>query len=213
MTITARFDSKCPACSRWIHAGDSVEWTKGSKARHTDCEAASPEAQQARYADALAVIETNAKAYRASHPEWVATLTPITLDSMADNYREGRTAIHVYEDERTARAHEALNEGWDGEYRIRPINDNDYLPNKPVITYASLLPALQQAHMLEMLYIVSRDDETVEVSTVFDEAIDVARDLKREHPASHIVVEAEAFPFATPDIIWEHENGSPTQDC
>ncbi len=42
-TITARYDSICPACGSEITTGDRVEWSKGAKARHTACPAgASP---------------------------------------------------------------------------------------------------------------------------------------------------------------------------
>lgn len=35
--ITARFASTCPTCSQRIQPGQSVQWTKGSPARHSDC--------------------------------------------------------------------------------------------------------------------------------------------------------------------------------
>ena len=37
MNITARFASSCPCCRRPIMAGSTVEWSKGSPARHTAC--------------------------------------------------------------------------------------------------------------------------------------------------------------------------------
>lgn len=37
MIITAKFTSVCPCCSAQIKAGEKVEWTKGSKARHVAC--------------------------------------------------------------------------------------------------------------------------------------------------------------------------------
>lgn len=37
MIITAKFASTCPCCSARIEAGEKVEWTKGSKARHAAC--------------------------------------------------------------------------------------------------------------------------------------------------------------------------------
>lgn len=37
MTITARYPGTCPCCSGSITPGQSVEWTKGSAARHTNC--------------------------------------------------------------------------------------------------------------------------------------------------------------------------------
>lgn len=40
MIIVAKFASRCPACSERIVPGASVEWTKGSPARHADCRAA-----------------------------------------------------------------------------------------------------------------------------------------------------------------------------
>lgn len=37
MTITAKFRSVCPNCSKTINPGDSVEWQQGQKAVHTAC--------------------------------------------------------------------------------------------------------------------------------------------------------------------------------
>ena len=39
MTITAKFDSKCPTCQGPIVAGEQVEWSKGTRARHQGCPA------------------------------------------------------------------------------------------------------------------------------------------------------------------------------
>jgi len=40
MNITARFASTCPCCRTAIQPGSTVEWSKGSPARHTACQAA-----------------------------------------------------------------------------------------------------------------------------------------------------------------------------
>ena len=40
MTITAKYPGTCPTCQKAIQPGQQVEWSKGSKARHTDCAAA-----------------------------------------------------------------------------------------------------------------------------------------------------------------------------
>lgn len=40
MTITAKFESTCPSCSKPIRPGTQVEWQRGQKARHVDCAAA-----------------------------------------------------------------------------------------------------------------------------------------------------------------------------
>lgn len=37
MTITAKFASTCPCCSKPIRPGEKVEWAKGEKARHVAC--------------------------------------------------------------------------------------------------------------------------------------------------------------------------------
>lgn len=37
MVISAKFSSRCAACGGPIHAGDRVEWSKGSAARHVSC--------------------------------------------------------------------------------------------------------------------------------------------------------------------------------
>jgi len=37
MTITARYQTQCPACRQTIRPGEQVEWTRGEKARHTRC--------------------------------------------------------------------------------------------------------------------------------------------------------------------------------
>ena len=37
MTITAKFASTCPECDKPIAVGDSIEWQKGQKAKHTAC--------------------------------------------------------------------------------------------------------------------------------------------------------------------------------
>ena len=37
MTITAKFASTCPTCNARIAAGEQVEWSKGSPARHVAC--------------------------------------------------------------------------------------------------------------------------------------------------------------------------------
>jgi len=51
MTITARYPTTCPSCSRPIAIGASVEWSKGAQARHTSCStsAATPRTSSARY--------------------------------------------------------------------------------------------------------------------------------------------------------------------
>ncbi len=41
MVITARFSSVCPSCHVSIAIGTSVEWSRGTKARHVDCTTAS----------------------------------------------------------------------------------------------------------------------------------------------------------------------------
>jgi hypothetical protein len=122
MTITARFDSKCPTCSAWIHAGDRVEWTKGSKARHADCEAAKV-AREAKYAPIPAFIPEPFEDDR-----WVLYYPARTLDSMSEFDRLNRTAIKVYACAADAAQDEADHEGWDGEYRIRPIKRGDIIP-------------------------------------------------------------------------------------
>jgi len=40
MTITARYPSRCASCGGAIHAGDRIEWSKGTAARHTKCSGA-----------------------------------------------------------------------------------------------------------------------------------------------------------------------------
>lgn len=37
MTITAKYAATCPCCHGPIRPGDKIEWSKGSKARHTAC--------------------------------------------------------------------------------------------------------------------------------------------------------------------------------
>ena len=37
MNIAARFASSCPCCRQPIQVGSTVEWSKGSPARHTAC--------------------------------------------------------------------------------------------------------------------------------------------------------------------------------
>lgn len=37
MTITAKFASICPGCSKPIRPGDKVEWERGAKAKHSSC--------------------------------------------------------------------------------------------------------------------------------------------------------------------------------
>lgn len=49
MTITAKYSSICPACGHGIIPGTQVEWSKGTKARHTSCPVGSvaiPKAQR-----------------------------------------------------------------------------------------------------------------------------------------------------------------------
>lgn len=43
MKIQARFESRCPACGDRIQVGSTVEWSKGSAARHVDCQKARAE--------------------------------------------------------------------------------------------------------------------------------------------------------------------------
>jgi uncharacterized OB-fold protein len=38
MTITARYASRCASCGQAVTPGQQIEWTKGSPARHTDCQ-------------------------------------------------------------------------------------------------------------------------------------------------------------------------------
>ena len=37
MRIKARYNGTCPACREPIHAGETVEWHRGGKARHPRC--------------------------------------------------------------------------------------------------------------------------------------------------------------------------------
>ncbi len=37
MTIKARYPSQCAVCGGAIAPGDAIEWTRGSRARHTTC--------------------------------------------------------------------------------------------------------------------------------------------------------------------------------
>jgi len=37
MTITAKFNSKCPICGKQIHAGSKVNWEPGQKAKCVSC--------------------------------------------------------------------------------------------------------------------------------------------------------------------------------
>lgn len=39
MQIVAKFNSTCPQCGKYINAGETVEWSKGAKARHVQCPA------------------------------------------------------------------------------------------------------------------------------------------------------------------------------
>ncbi len=55
MTITARYPATCPCCHAAIHAGDQIEWTKGSPARHTACAAGSRSSHPASVAARIAV--------------------------------------------------------------------------------------------------------------------------------------------------------------
>ena len=56
MTITSKFNSKCPNCQGFIEAGEKVEWTPGSKATHIVCKTveapAAPLAQRIAVEDA-----------------------------------------------------------------------------------------------------------------------------------------------------------------
>lgn len=59
MTITARFASICPSCSQPIAIGAAVEWSKGSKARHTSCPTSStPAAEPPAKAAPVVTYET-----------------------------------------------------------------------------------------------------------------------------------------------------------
>lgn len=54
MNITARFASSCPCCRQPIQVGSTVEWSKGSSARHVACvgapvAAAAPSARRSNY--------------------------------------------------------------------------------------------------------------------------------------------------------------------
>lgn len=37
MIITAKYNSTCPCCAKYISAGEKVEWVKGEKAKHVAC--------------------------------------------------------------------------------------------------------------------------------------------------------------------------------
>lgn len=48
MTITAKFAAACSCCSVPIRPGDSIEWSRGTPARHAACKpGAAPTAQPA----------------------------------------------------------------------------------------------------------------------------------------------------------------------
>src|SRR3990167_1088102 len=57
-TIPARFASTCPTCSQRIQPGQSVEWIKGSPARHVDCSTATVIAPAATPATPVVTYET-----------------------------------------------------------------------------------------------------------------------------------------------------------
>ncbi len=48
MTITAKFQSRCPCCDRVINPGETIRWNKGEKARHIICDETSPKAPKPR---------------------------------------------------------------------------------------------------------------------------------------------------------------------
>jgi len=37
MTITARYQTRCPSCGLMIQVGDDIEWERGQKAAHVSC--------------------------------------------------------------------------------------------------------------------------------------------------------------------------------
>ncbi len=41
MTITAKYAAICPVCNGPINPGSQIEWSKGTKARHTACSSSS----------------------------------------------------------------------------------------------------------------------------------------------------------------------------
>lgn len=41
MTITAKYAGHCAKCGKDIRVGDKIEWSKGSKPEHTNCDSAS----------------------------------------------------------------------------------------------------------------------------------------------------------------------------
>lgn len=49
MTITAKFASTCPSCSKPIAVGTKVEWSKGARATHTYCVPATAAAARPAY--------------------------------------------------------------------------------------------------------------------------------------------------------------------
>jgi len=50
MTITAKFASLCPCCNVRITPGTTVEWSRGTKARHVTCATATADMPRRRSA-------------------------------------------------------------------------------------------------------------------------------------------------------------------
>lgn len=89
MIITAKFPSVCPCCSSRIAVGAKVEWSKGAKARHVKCPAASaPKAKPIRKVAPKAKADmTGCKHYsRRSQDRW-------------DNYEVGQVLYLSRSDE------------------------------------------------------------------------------------------------------------------
>jgi len=57
MRITAKFKSKCGDCGGWISPGDRIDYERGCKAVHVDCEMTEPGCHHCRYIEGRRVAQ------------------------------------------------------------------------------------------------------------------------------------------------------------
>lgn len=137
MTITAKFRSTCPVCGQFIHAGDRVEWVKGTPAVHARCHgkaATKPATTAPRTRNAQPALQTGeqyvSRPSRGRDDEGYRTGATYRFSRISGGGLDGHywtvTASGKY---RVSEAQDDTREGeWDCWGHIRPATDAEATP-------------------------------------------------------------------------------------
>jgi chorismate mutase len=154
MIIVSKYSSKCPACGGNIYAGDTVDWVRGSKARHAACAqgatnghvvnaatgAAVPRETQAEsLSRRFAVVQAEANTLRSERDALAASVTQLRNErnALRDELARVQGQLTALVTDAVVEFHAMVSESAEGENEGTPITDAlvEPLP-EPVVTDA-----------------------------------------------------------------------------